>query len=50
MYLDVSSEDILQRLAKMKVDRVVGQEGGNMHCIRVSIIFSPVIYLACRSG
>ncbi|XP_074477798.1 threonine synthase-like 1 [Sebastes fasciatus] len=28
VYLDVDSEDILQRLARMKVNRIVGQEAG----------------------
>nr|XP_046227531.1 threonine synthase-like 1 isoform X2 [Scatophagus argus]XP_046227532.1 threonine synthase-like 1 isoform X2 [Scatophagus argus] len=28
VYLDVDSEDIIQRLARMKVDRIVGQETG----------------------
>lgn len=28
IYLDVDSEDILQRLTSMKVNRIVGQEGG----------------------
>ena len=28
MYLDVEKQDILERLNKMKVDRIIGQEKG----------------------